>query len=174
MVRILFLLGVVYVAFAALRNPWLGVVACYSVAIFGPQFVFFWAFEGLRPFFWLLIPTLVGWAMAIAQGKDVSFASAKGPVLTFFLLWTFAATISVVLGPYAHTVGRSALFDSTSNLITMYSQVLVLVMALTAINTIQRFKWLVGVFFFTVIYFTYWANDRYLSGLLHTPRMEGP
>lgn len=181
----LFFLGVLSVAsVAGLVRPWVGVVCAYFIAILTPQTIWYWNFEDLRPVLWVLLPTLAGFAYALARQTllDLEFGLAKkeynlrilgnGRNLCLLVLW-LCLTLSYFNGPYVEVQGPYR-FSQTDWAMENFSKIFLLYfLACICINDEKRLKALVAVVIVSAAYLIYWANARYLSGFVFG-RLRGP
>ena len=172
--KVLLILVLAGTGVTALSRPWLGVVAGYLISIMGPQFIWFWVFEGVRPFFWILIPAFIGWAFALASGR-LRFSSLNRAVPIFFFLWWLATAVSYLFGPYIDIANANPKppFYPSETFLAMSIQFGFMFMAMCAITQVRHARYLAYMMAFIVVYMTYWVNDRYLSGLVYG-RASGP
>lgn len=163
-------------AISSLKRPWIGIIAYYMLAILGPQYIWFWNFEGLRASFWVAIFVLTGiaWNM-LAKTFDYGF------LLTGLNRWTFLLFSSVVLsyylGPYVSLhdpksgLSPKFLLDNTINIYLFYY------CAVLAMDSVNKLKYLSLVIVFSVIYLIYWANLQYFTenwDQFNMGRLKGP
>jgi probable O-glycosylation ligase (exosortase A-associated) len=159
-------------AVAAMARPWIGVVVAYVFVILGPQYIWYWNFQGIRPFLVVAVPTIIGLVLAVGRGEaDVSFIKTK---INLFLLILFGCiTISYLFGLYVDG-GPGPQWHSPD---VVYNRIwkayLFYFLAVVCINDEKKFKYLSYVMIASVIYLTYWINDQYLSGSQYG-RFAGP
>jgi len=164
------LLGVV--GLAAIIRPWIGVVAAYVFVILGPQHIWWWNFQGVRPFLFVAIPTFIGIIFAWGRGEvDLSFLKTKINLLFFILFGCI--TLSYFFGPYVDGGPGPQLRDPQLFWDRAWKAYVFYFMATLCINDAKKCKYLSYVMIVSVIYLVYWANNRYLSGFWHG-RMAGP
>ena len=60
------------VGLTALFLPWVGVAGAYLIGILNPQSIWWWSFEGLRPVYWVLLPTTIS-ALLESLQKFISY-----------------------------------------------------------------------------------------------------
>jgi len=83
----------------AMARPWIGVNSYYLLAILGPQYIWWWNFEGLRVSFIVAVATLFGVAFQLLRGNyDLRLLFNKQNAWLAFL-W-FCITVSYFFGPY--------------------------------------------------------------------------
>ena len=159
-------------AVASLFRPWIGVVSAYLIAVLTPQAVWFWNFVDVRPVFWIMVPTIVGFGIGVARGiYDLQLLNNKRNVLLLGL-WFFY-TLSYLVGPYANVDSPYRFVTSQWASSTLNNIFILYFMGCLCIDNEKKLKALVGVLAFSVIYLIYWANDQYLSGNL-IGRLAGP
>jgi len=147
---------------AALVRAWVGIVAYYLLAILGPQYIWWWNFEGLRVSLIIALATLSGVGFSIMkQNYDYSFLLNKHN-FWLGLLWLCIA-VSYFFGPFVPLFSHSGLdpsqlFSITNTIFLFYF------CATLEMNEIRKLRYLIIVFLISTIYLTYWANDQYVSG----------
>jgi putative inorganic carbon (HCO3(-)) transporter len=170
--RLFFLTLLTSISLVALVRPWIGVVAAYGIAILVPQAVWYWNFEDLRPALWVLVPTIVGFVIAVFRGQlDLSHLANKRN-LFMFTLWLFLA-VSYWFGPYIETMGPYRFTDPEWAFSTFNKIFLLYFLACVCIDDLVKLRALVLTVMCSAVYLTYWANDMYLSGFV-MGRLAGP
>ncbi|MET0658166.1 MAG: O-antigen ligase family protein, partial [Steroidobacteraceae bacterium] len=169
----LFFIGLLTSAsLAALARPWIGVVASYVIVVLTPQAVWWWNFQGLRPAYWVLLPTFVGLAIALAN-KRISFAPLKNKLCLFMAVLWLAFAMSYWLGPYVDSTGPFR-FHDPAQIFSMLNKVFILYfVACICIDDAYKLKTLFYALCACFAYLTYWANDQYFSGHVFG-RLAGP
>src|SRR5690349_21067635 len=170
--RLFFLALLSSISLVALARPWIGVVAAYGIAILVPQAVWYWNFEDLRPAFWVLVPTIIGFVIAVFRGQLELSHLANKRNLFMFLLWLFLA-ISFWLGPYTDAQGPYRFTDPEWAFSTFNKIFLLYFLACVCIDDLFKLRALVLTVLGSAVYLTYWANDMYLSGFVQG-RLAGP
>jgi putative inorganic carbon (HCO3(-)) transporter len=156
----------------SLFRPWVGVVCAYLFVILVPQAVWYWNFEDLRPVYWVLLPTLVGFAFGLLR-KEYDLSAIMNRRNLFLLILWLCFTISYYAGPYVDDMGPYR-FTDPSWAVSIFNKVFLLYfVACLCIDTEKKLKVLVYVFVVSVVYLVYWANDQYLSGRFYG-RLAGP
>src|ERR1041384_6090712 len=85
----------------ALARPWIGIGGAYVIAILTPQAVWWWNFGGVRPALYVLLPTLVGFLVAMVLRK-LNFETVKnGRVVCLIIFWLWLS-LSYWFGDYVH------------------------------------------------------------------------
>lgn len=157
--------------FSMLR-PWFGVVLGFLFAILTPHNIWWWAFQDVRPVMWVLLPTLVGFGLAVLARKNDY--SAFGTRLNRYMLALMATTaISYYLGPYVDVVNDFRFYDPSYMFSSAQKTFIAYFLAVILIDNERKLKWLGSVLVITTIYMTYWANAQYF--LHHSfGRLSGP
>src|SRR3982750_4238564 len=158
--RILLLCLLSVVSVVSLARPWIGVVCAYLFVILTPQAVWYWNFEDIRPVYWILLPTLIGFVWRIANGK-YDFSIIKNRRVVFILVLWLSFGLSYVAGPFVDAQGPYRFSDPALGMDTLNKIFLLFLVACLCINTEQALKWLVVVIIGSAIYLTYWANSMY-------------
>ncbi|NTU73472.1 hypothetical protein HGB07_04875, partial [Candidatus Roizmanbacteria bacterium] len=159
--KILLAIIIVASAIASLSRPWVGILSYYLLAVLGPQYIWWWNFEGLRVSFIVAVFALAGVGIKLLQRQfDFSFLTTKLN-LYVLLLWLFV-TVSYYFGPYVSdpsfkNFNPDALFSASNKIFLFYF------CAALALNDIKKIRYLSLILLVTTIYFIYWANNQYLS-----------
>ncbi len=170
--RIFFLALLSSVSVVSLTRPWIGVVCAYLFAILVPQAVWFWNFEELRPVYWVLMPTLVGFAFSLFR-KEYDFSAIMNRRNFFLLILWLCFTLSYYVGPYVDDMGPYRFTDPSWAASIFNKTFLLYFVACLCIDSEKKLKALVYVLVVSVVYLVYWANDQYLSGRFFG-RLGGP
>jgi probable O-glycosylation ligase (exosortase A-associated) len=171
------LLGIIIVGAGgfAIARPWVGIVSYYLLAIFGPQYIWWWNFEGLRVSLIVAICTIAGFVLKLLK-KDYDFDFLKTRLNQWLLVLWVSIDISYFFGPYvsqfnSNGLGPSQLFSMTNNIFIFY-----FIAALVAYDP-KSLRYLGFVFVYATLYLIYWANDQYLSqnwSQFNMGRLTGP
>jgi O-antigen ligase len=143
--------------------PWIGVVFSYLIAILVPQNIWWWNFQDIRPVFWVMIPTIIGFFIKLLNGEyDIN--RLKNPRNAFLtILWIFFI-LSYFFGPYTDLTSLYRFHDS-SYVFSLVNNIFILYfLGCLCIDDEKKIKWLGMSIIIGTIYLTYWANDQYLSG----------
>ncbi|MGH9906456.1 MAG: hypothetical protein ACRD8U_12850, partial [Pyrinomonadaceae bacterium] len=164
-------------AIIALLYPWTGIVLAYLMAILTPQSIWWWAFENVRPLYWVLVPTLAGFALAVLRGK-VNFSSLNTRLNRCVGILWLTSTISFYFGPYVDVYNDYRFYDPAFMFSTWQKTLLAYVLAIVLVDSPKKLKALSVVIIVTAAYMTYWANEQYVVygkfGRLHGPAgLEG-
>ena len=159
-------------ALASLAFPWIGICIAYLFAIMAPQYIWWWLFQDARPYYWVIVPTLVGFIIALVR-KQANF-SMFGTRLNFFLLmlWMLSG-LSYLLGPYVDVINEWRFYDPDLMFSVFQKTFLSYFVGVALINDSKKIKLAALVIVVTTIYMTYWANAQYFIfhkfGRLHGP-----
>ena len=142
-------------------TPIIGIAAYYLLAILGPQYIWWWDFEGLRASLIVALCTLIGIGISyFKKNYDIAFLWNKQNFWISFL-WC-CIVCSYLFGPYVpyfnfSGVNPSALFYLSNKVYLFYF------CSSLELNQIRKIRYLVIVFVVSTIYLTYWANSQYFS-----------
>jgi len=170
--HIFWLLFFVFFGIVSIAYPWIGIVTSYFVTLLRPHKIWWWQFYGIRPFFSLAIPTLIGFIIAVLRGK-VSFVPLRTRLVAAFLIWFLFILLSYVWGPYVNVNNEYRFWDAASIFDLEWKIFLYFFLACVLIDSRNKLKFFLFPIVLSSIYLIYWANQRYLSGYLHG-RLKGP
>ena len=146
----------------AIFRPWLGVVLAYLFIILTPHNIWWWNFQGVRPVYWVLIPTFIGFILALMQGR-VNLDIIKNKRNFYLLiLWIFFI-LSYFFGPYIGVPSSHWWHDPKWTLNLINKIFILYFVACLCIDDKKKLKYLALVMVVSVVYLIYWANDQYLS-----------
>lgn len=150
----------------------IGVVGAYLLVVLRPHAVWWWHFDGLRPALWILLPTLAGFVFAYFRNEiDLRFLRNKRSVYVL-LLWLFL-TISYYTGTYVDVGGPNRFTSASWAMSTSHKFFILYFLACACINSEKALSIFSYVIVASGIFFTYWINERYLSGTAFG-RIGGP
>ncbi|MBN9429702.1 MAG: O-antigen ligase family protein [Burkholderiales bacterium] len=172
MARLIFLSLLASGSLASVAAPWIGVVIAYGLAILTPQAIWHWAFEGVRPVLWILVPTFIGVVFAGLRGKLNFSGLANARCAYLALLWLFF-TLSYLFGPYVSVVSPYRFHDASWVMETAHKQFLVFFIGCLCLDDTKKLRALIWVTAISLLYLIYWANSQYLSGHVWG-RLAGP
>lgn len=151
------------VGFTALFLPWVGVAGAYLIGILNPQSIWWWSFEGLRPVYWALLPTLIGVVLMGVRGKLRWEALANVRIVCLLVMW-LTGMLSWWLAPYSLSVAENGQFDirGAGFIMDNLSKIILLfIIAVLVTNTTNQLKAMSFVMLASGLYLTWWVNDRY-------------
>lgn len=149
-------------AISAVVRPWIGVVAAYLFVILAPQTIWWWAFEGVRPVLWTLVPTLIGIFISLIQGK-LNCASLKTKQNIFLLILWICFIISSYAGPYVGVISTYRWFTVEWERTLVNNMFLLYFAAILLIDSEKKLKCMALVMVISTLYLIYWCNDQYLT-----------
>lgn len=161
-------------ALAALRRAWVGVAAYYTLSIWYPQLIWYWAFGTLRTSLIVSLVTLVGFGKDLFLGRiDFSVLKQKQNYLVIILWLTLA--VSYFFGAYGQNTYQQGPLNS-NYLMSYFNRVFFFYfIAILLINDRHKYSYLLIVVPAVVVFYTYWANDHYFTiGLGANGRLSGP
>lgn len=169
----LFLLLIFFVnGLYAIFYPWIGITAGYLFSILGPQYLWWWHFQGIRSFYLIAIPTVIGFLFNLLKGS-IDSDIAKNKIVLFVFFYFLFLIASYFWGPYIDVYNEWRFFNAHQVLITMLKIFIFFIMALFCISDIKKLRFFYMVLPLVVLYLTYWANMKYLSGNFFL-RLKGP
>jgi O-antigen ligase len=158
-------LGVLAIAgLAAIFLPWIGIAAAYLIGILNPQSIWWWNFEGIRPVYWVLLPTLLGAAIMGLRGKIIWGSLNNTRISCLLLLWA-TGMVSWWLAPYSVTVASDAEFSTRGAgfILENLSKIILLAIAGTlCVRGSRQISMMAFVMLIAGLYLTWWINNRYL------------
>jgi len=160
--RILLLIIIGTTGVTSLIRPYIGLLGYYLLALLGPQYIWWWNFEGLRVSFIVGLFAIVGVVLKILRsGCDFRFFKTK---LNFYvlLLYSFMA-ISYFLGPFVSTA-RLKIWDPNEVFLSATKMFLFYFCATIVINDVKKLRYLGIIFIISTVYMIYWANNQYITG----------
>jgi putative inorganic carbon (hco3(-)) transporter len=170
--RLFFLSALSILSIVSLARPWIGVVGAYLVVILTPQAIWFWDFGDLRPVIWIMVPTCIGFLVALLRGEYTISRLLSSRILFLLTLWV-CFVISYFAGPYTDAAGPFRFADPQWALSVLNKMFLLCLMACLVIDDPRKVWVLTWVVALSGAYLVYWANDQYLSGHFFG-RLAGP
>ena len=159
-------------AAAAVVFPWIGIIAAYLIAIMAPHYIWWWLFEDLRPYYWVIVPTLIGFAIAVIRHQIKTSMFATRLCFLVLMLWIFSG-LSYYFGAYVDVVNEWRFYDPELMFSVFEKTLLSFFVGVALINDSKKLKYAALVIVVTTIYMTYWANAQYFIfhkfGRLHGP-----
>jgi len=157
-----------------LWRSWIGVVAYFTLSIWYPQLIWFWAFGDMRVVFIVTVLTIVGFAKDAFLGRlDFSILREKEN-LYIVVLW-ISLIASYFFSPYGiddravYALNPSMLLGMINKLLFFYF------IAIILIDNKQKFHYLIIIFLIITVFYVYWGNNKYFSGqMYYSPRLSGP
>jgi len=160
------------ISIISLFSPWIGVAFAYLVVILFPQAIWWWHFQYLRPFFYIAIPTIIGFFFSFLRGQ-ISFMPLKTHINLFLFGWYVFIVLSYLFGPYVNIRNHYSWFNPYQMLLDYHKIFIFYFISCLLIDSKQKLRWVVYVLIFSSLYLIYWANSQYLSGHYYG-RLSGP
>jgi putative inorganic carbon (HCO3(-)) transporter len=154
-----------YVLFAAngvfsLIHPWVGVLLTYGVILLTPQNIWWWAFDGMQPVQWLVIPTLVGAMLAIVRG--LAQWRLLGTVLCGLMAALILfATFAYLTGPFVDVVNPYRFYDPAAMYDVVLKAYVLFFAAALLLDSPRKLAWSFAPLALAGLYLAYWANGQY-------------
>lgn len=143
----------------AFRQPAVGVFAYYLMSIMGPQYIWFWVFDGVPAFSIVAGSTILAFAFSLVLGNiDLSVYKHRQNVMLLVLLLFFH--LSTMFSPFPDFVSfTSALVvvETINTIIIMYF------ICLPFLFKEENLKRLTFIFIGIIIYYVYWSNSAYFN-----------
>ncbi len=159
--KLLLVICIALTGLSTLTRPWIGISSYYLLAILGPQYIWWWNFEGLRVSLIIAFFSFAGVGLSFFRSRYEIHFLVNHQNLWLAILWLCVA-ISYATGPYVSSFNSSGLtpariFSITNTIFLFYF------LASLEMNDIRKLRFLVIVFFLSTAYLIYWANAQYLS-----------
>ena len=152
------------IGLTAIFMPWIGIAAAYLIGILNPQSIWWWNFEGIRPVYWVLIPTLLGVAIKGLRGQILWSNLNNTRVFCLLLIWV-TGMVSWWLAPYSVTLATEGELGTRGAgfILETISKIILLAMVGTVCVRSQRqISAMAFVMLISGLYLTWWINNRYL------------
>ena len=162
--------------FMALARPWIGINSYYLLAILGPQYIWWWNFQGLRVSLIIALTTLLGVGFHIFKKGHYNFNFFLNPTNFWLLMLWFFISLSYFFGPYVPRFFSSGL--TPAQLFYITNTMFIFYFAATLeMNETRKLRYLVMIVVASSLYLIYWANNQYLTQQWHQffmGRLMGP
>jgi len=161
---VVILAALAFTGLLAIFSPWTGIAAAYLIGILNPQAIWWWNFEGLRPVYWVLLPTLLGVAIKGLRGQIVWANLNNTRVVCLLVLWV-TGMVSWWLAPYSVTVASDVEFGTRGAgfIVETLSKIVLLALAATLlIRGEKQISIMAVVMLVAGLYLTWWINNQYL------------
>lgn len=159
----------------ALARPWVGICSYYLLAILGPQYIWWWNFDGLRPSLVAAVCTVLGILISATQGKYDCSVLLRREKLWMLMLWA-TIVVSYYCGPFVDMFQSTGLSPQSVFYFTNVAFVFYY-FAVLEINTLNKVSFLFIIFVISTVYLVYWANSQYFSknwAQFSMGRLRGP
>ena len=158
--------------FYSLAKPWFGITIGYLFNILGPQYIWWWNFQGLRAFYLVAVPTIAGFCISSVRGA-INFDIIKNKRVLFASLFFILIFLSYFWGPYVDVINKWRFFEPYQVLIRMIKIFVFFFIGLCCISDENKMKIFALILPISALYLIYWANMQYLSGRFFI-RLQGP
>lgn len=159
----------------ALVRPWVGITSYYLLSILGPQYIWWWNFEGLRVSFMVAIFTFAGVAFQVLK-KNYDFSFLLNRQNFWLALLWFCVALSYFFGPYVDSFNSSGL--NPKQLLSLTNTIFLFYFcASLEMNELRKLRYLMIIFVASTIYLAYWANNQYFTqnwNQFNMGRLMGP
>jgi probable O-glycosylation ligase (exosortase A-associated) len=154
--------------------PWIGVLAYYTVSVYNPAAVWYWVFGDMRYAVYTSVPVLIGFVVLSLRQK-ISLARLWDRQNLYLLILWLSAVLSYLFSPFGHNTQTASVVFNSEYIVTTFTKVLLFYfISIMIIDTRRKLFYLTALMLFTIIYYTYWANDQYLRFGLRGGRLPGP
>lgn len=146
---------------ASLFRPWVGVVAVYLLVVLSPQNIWWWAFEGIRPIFYISVATIIGFLSALFVGKISLQPFFDKRIYCLLIMW-IAFSISFYFGDYVSISSAFRFSDPNLQFAIINKILLFFLICCLCIDNQKKLKYLTLPIVISTIYLIYWTNNQYL------------
>ncbi len=172
MVKLLTILALVFTFFKLASSPWLTAISYSTVSVMQPQYIWFWAFEGFPIFKITAGLSIIAWCISISQGKVnwKVYKSGQFFAVTIIMIMMHLSDFFTPFKDYSSQTSSDLVIGIMFTIWIMYA------ITLGLLNDEAALKYFAIVMIFIGAYYTYWANDHYLSGnwsMFRQGRLEG-
>jgi hypothetical protein len=160
MVKILTILAIVITAGLAVSAPYIAAILYSAVSILQPQYIWFWVFDDILIFKISAGIAIVAWGIYMLRG-GVNWGIYNNGIFYGVVMLLPLYYLSDFFSPfqsYNASVGSDLVISIYNTIVIMFFIVLGL------INHERALKFMALTIVVVTIYYTYWANNVYLSG----------
>lgn len=156
MVKLLTILALIFAVLSFTVLPWVAAVLYTALSVLQPQYVWFWAYEGIPAFNVVAGVSLVSWVVQAIQ-KKIDYSVYALPINKALFALTFFVNLSDWVASYAGGIGSEMVLEIFNTTMLMYF------CCLPLINNEKAVHYITLVFIITAVYYGYDANDAYFS-----------
>jgi|GEM_PF-713278 len=173
MAKILTFLLIALSFFSMVSAPYITAVLYSGVSLLQPQYIWFWVFDDISIFRISAGLAIISWGILMLRG-GIKWQVYNNGIFYGMLALLAIYYLSDMLTPfpiYSSSVASDLVIGIYTTIVIMFFIVLGL------INHDKALKALVWMIIGTTIYYTYWANEHYLSsnwGQFSWGRLDGP
>ena len=158
-------------------RPWIGVVAYFTLAIMAPQFIWPWIFTSYRISLLIAASTFLGTIIGAANNQ-LNFKALKHRQNILLLTTLVLLHLSNIFTPFADHAMPGNMIPPSFTLESFNKIIIFYLIAVTAINTQEKLRYMFISIAFVSMYYAYWCNNIYFSGLMYVlndnGRLAGP
>ena len=141
-----------------LRTPFVGAMAYYCLAVWGPQYIWWWHFQDMRLSFLVALVAMTALILnTFSRGLNLFLLKTRVNYCVL-ILW-ICYCVSYGFGPYVDIVGGAA-----EDILMKFSKiVLFYFVSVLLVDDLKKQKYFSWIMILSVIHLTYWANYQYLG-----------
>jgi O-antigen ligase len=156
MVKLLTILSMLFALCTLMSLPWVAPVMYTTFSILQPQYVWFWAFDGIPAFNTFAGLTLVSWVIQASQ-KKIDFSIYALPINKALFLLALLFNMSNWLATYDGGVGVDLILDVFNTTMLLYFT------SIALFNNESAVRYLTYGFILTAVYYGFDANMAYFE-----------
>lgn len=156
MVKLLIIISLLFTALTFITLPWLAPVLYTAFSVLQPQYVWFWAFDGISAFKILAAISLLSWIIQ-ASKNNIQYSVYKLSINKALFALAFFVNLSDWVSPYASTFGSDYVLEVFNTVMLMYF------CSLPLINNEKSVYYVSFVFIITAFYYGYDGNMAYFG-----------
>jgi hypothetical protein len=159
MVRLLTILTIILSTFMLVQAPWIAALMYSTVSILQPQYIWFWSFDNIAIFKVSAGLSIVAWGIYAFRSK-LQWQIYNNGIFKGILFLLALYYVSDYFSPF-QSPGASV--SSEQVIGTYFTIVLMFFIVLGLLDNEKALTGLVWIIIGITLYYTYWANDHYLS-----------
>ncbi len=170
MIKLFTILSLLFALFTLVTLPWVSPVLYTTFSILQPQYVWFWAFDGIPLFKLSAGLTLLAWIIQASKG-NINYQIYQLPVNKALLMLTFLINLSDWVASYSGGIGSELVLEIFNTTILMYF------FCLGLLNNENAIRYIGFAFILATIYYAFDSNLAYFTGDLSSftgGRLTGP
>lgn len=173
MAKIILIFLVCITAVFTMVAPWVGAIAYYCNALMIPNAVWPWVFDGIRVSYYVSLFTLLAFFWCMFSGK-IQWTLLQDRQHIFVLLIWVSVIFSYNFNPYGNNLSDHIAFNS-DYLLSNYNKLFLMYFVTTLlVNNERSLYFLALAMILTVVFYVYWGNKQYFSGMMESVRLPGP
>lgn len=173
MIQLLIYIAIFTAFVCMISAPYIAALLYTTVSILQPQYVWFWAFDGVSIFKISAGLAIVAWLLSAFRGQ-VNWRAYHNGIFYAMLITCIIFYLSNFLTPfpnYSSAVSSSLVIDIYTTIFIMFF------ICIGLINDKKSLKFLVFSLIAVTLYYIYWSNSAYFGGnwfQFQNGRLEGP